>query len=54
MMLVILGRLEIPAFKKEKQLQYYKMMYEISEQELKYLNSYGGLMRSVITSLSRE
>ena len=51
MMMVILGTLEIPAFKREKQLQYYRMMYTVSEHELKYLGSYGELMQSVMASL---
>ena len=50
---VILGRVEIPSFKRNKQIQYYRMMYEISENELKYLATYGELMKSVLQGLNK-
>lgn len=45
--------MELPTFKREKQLQYYRMMYEVSENELKYLSSYGEFMKSVMQGLQR-
>ena len=53
MILVILGTRELAAFKREKTLQYYRMMYAVSEQELKYLGTYGELMKSVMSSLKQ-
>lgn len=53
MILVILGTRELSAFKREKQMQYYRMMYAVSEQELKYLGTYGEMMKSVMSSLKR-
>lgn len=37
----IFGLSELTKFKKYKQAQYYKMMYDVSENELKYLANYG-------------
>jgi hypothetical protein len=41
MLTIIFGTVELPVFKKYKQIQYYRMMYEISENEIKYMAAYG-------------
>ena len=53
MLTIIFGRVEIPVFKRYKQIQYYRMMYEISENEIKYMAAYGELMKSVLQGLKK-
>lgn len=50
---ICFGKAELPVFRKNKQLQYYRMMYEISEHEIKYLATYGEFMKSVLQGLSK-
>jgi hypothetical protein len=50
---LIFGLVELPTFKREKQMQYYRMMYEVSEGELRYLSSYGEFMKSVMQGLQK-
>jgi hypothetical protein len=49
---LVLGLADLPTFKKKKQLQYYKMMWEVSENELKYLATYGEFMKSIMQGLT--
>lgn len=50
---IIWGCVEVPVFKRNKQLQYYRMMYEISENEMKYMNAYGEFMKSILQGLTK-
>lgn len=50
-MAVVFGISEIDRFKKLKQKQYYDMMQSVSENELKYLASYGEFMKSIMDGL---
>jgi hypothetical protein len=50
---IIFGLQEMPIFKRQKQLQYYQMMYEVSENELRYLATYGEFMKSIMQGLKK-
>lgn len=50
---VIFGLNQMVKFKRRKQLQYYKMMYDVSENELKYLSTYGEFMKSIMQALGK-
>ena len=49
----VLGSVEIPQFKREKQQQYYEMMETVSDRELAFLASYGEFMKSVMDGLGK-
>lgn len=53
MVTIIFGKVELPIFKKNKQTQYYRMMYEISENEIKYMAAYGEFMKSVLQGIAK-
>ena len=50
-MTVVFGGYEIARFKNLKQKQYYEMMQYVSENELRYLASYGEFMKSIMDGL---